>query len=633
METSALRGHVPFDAVVFLLLSGQDLDSLRAIQEEVRRGPPRSAPPSGGRSGGPPPRRPPPSTEAASSERRDYLASTRSRMMVPTERKDDYLPPPRRAPSQRRRSRSRSRSRSPPERRRRERSPSPRRDRRRSRSRERHRERSLERSPSPRRRRSRSPPRHREERPRPASPPPPPVRYAEARQPDAPAPAAAPPPPIAPAPASAPAPAPPAPAPEPAPAAAAAPAATVADLNRLTARLLKAEMMGDADQAAALQAQIAALRAQAPDAAAAAAAPVAKPAAPAAAAAPPASAARGGQRQERGRRGDDGRPGALEARARPLDAGGDSGSESDEGDGRRPKTVVLAAARDEFGRPLQQLARPNPDNRPKLGKVVTHDKHGERLRYFRDDDNVSLEEMVRREKASSSQRGTYDRQLADQIARNTRFQVSAARGGIAWLRHRRALTERALWPGLCGDQDTHDYMDEHSEQLSDVRANKWNAAKQAQRQYDAAIRGTARGSAGAQVCLSVAKLLRPHVSCDGFHRATPRGPAARGVHVLPGQPRAGQAPHRVLGRQDVPGAAGHGVAHGGPLPDRAVHTRQLDAARGRGRLDRDAQFQEVPDPHVCARGPGRAVHGDGHGAAQEPPHRRGVRAAAACAGR
>ena len=87
------------------------------------------------------------------------------------------------------------------------------------------------------------------------------------------------------------------------------------------------------------------------------------------------------------------------------------------------ETLVVAEARDEYGRPLQRLPDRTPDNRPKLGKVVTHDTQGNRTRYFRDDDNVSLDEMVRREKASRGQSGQFDRQFADQISRNTRFKV------------------------------------------------------------------------------------------------------------------------------------------------------------------------------------------------------------------
>ena len=85
---------------------------------------------------------------------------------------------------------------------------------------------------------------------------------------------------------------------------------------------------------------------------------------------------------------------------------------------------MVVNARDEFGRPLQRMPEVNPNNRPKTGKVATHDEQGQRVRYFRNDDSVSLDEMVRREKASSSQQGgRYDRELADQISRNTRFQV------------------------------------------------------------------------------------------------------------------------------------------------------------------------------------------------------------------
>ena len=32
-------------------------------------------------------------------------------------------------------------------------------------------------------------------------------------------------------------------------------------------------------------------------------------------------------------------------------------------------------------------------------------------------------------------------------------------------------------------------MDEYSEQLSDVKTNKWNSAKQSQRQFESAVRG------------------------------------------------------------------------------------------------------------------------------------------------
>jgi hypothetical protein len=389
----------------------QDLDSLRAIQAEARQGPPRGAPGSGAGSAG----RPRAAMMAAGSPdgRRDYLASTRSRMRVPTERPthNDDASAARAAARSADRPRARSRSRS------RSRSQSPRRRRR---------------SPSPAR--AREPPARAPAR---KSPSPPPVRATAPVRAPLPVPAAhaRTEPPLR---AAA---APPAPVPLPVrtppvtvlvpvpsasavtvPIVPAAAATAPPDLNRLAARLMRAEMMGDAAMVADLQAQMAAARAAPLPPFAAASAGSAAGRAPA----PPHG--RAGEHKKKEDKGDeDGSESDSDAMAKDVGRGRGGGLR-----GAGSTAAVVVDARDEYGRPLARLPERAPDNRPKLGKVTTHTADGQRVRYFRDDDDVSLDEMVRRERVTSG-RGSlrddggagssYDRQLAEQISRNTRYKV------------------------------------------------------------------------------------------------------------------------------------------------------------------------------------------------------------------
>ncbi|GES85345.1 CwfJ C-terminus 1-domain-containing protein-like protein [Rhizophagus clarus] len=59
-------------------------------------------------------------------------------------------------------------------------------------------------------------------------------------------------------------------------------------------------------------------------------------------------------------------------------------------------------------------------SRRKKEKIDTHDASGERIRYFEDDDNLSLTDLVRREKMGT--RDTMDSHMASRIMKDTMFQ-------------------------------------------------------------------------------------------------------------------------------------------------------------------------------------------------------------------
>ena len=56
-----------------------------------------------------------------------------------------------------------------------------------------------------------------------------------------------------------------------------------------------------------------------------------------------------------------------------------------------------------------------------IRQIDTHDASGERIRYFKEDDDLSLTELVRQERIGT--RDTMDSQIAERIMKDTLFKV------------------------------------------------------------------------------------------------------------------------------------------------------------------------------------------------------------------
>jgi len=95
----------------------------------------------------------------------------------------------------------------------------------------------------------------------------------------------------------------------------------------------------------------------------------------------------------------------------------------------QPEVVVIHGL-DQYGRPQLIPDKPSKgddadyDGRrgKKRPKLETHDAEGNRVRYFKDDDSSTLDDLVRKEKLSAGRNDMND-QYAEQIMRNERFQV------------------------------------------------------------------------------------------------------------------------------------------------------------------------------------------------------------------